>query len=385
MPVTTTGVQYSGIWNLSSQASAKALGTWTGLPQLFSWGGNGFGQLGLGNTTQYSSPKQVGALLDWSNISESIYEGVVATKTDGTLWSWGRNVYGQLGDGTTIDKSSPVQVGTLTTWSKVAGGAGQFYAIKNDNTLWSWGHNNHGQLGLGNVTSYSSPKQVGALTTWSSISGGLTFGMALKTNGTLWAIGGWNINGELGLGNTTEYNSPKQVGALTTWAYVAAAGAARAVAAIKTDGTLWTWGNGLDGKLGLGNLTYYSSPKQVGILTDWLTITCGYAHAVAAKTDGTLWSWGINVSGQLGLGNTVSKSSPNQIGALTTWLKVTARYQQSFSIKTDGTLWAWGLNNAGQLGLGNLVDKSSPNQVGALTTWTFVSKGETGTVAIKTT
>ena len=385
MPSITTGVQYSGIWNLSSQASAKALGTWTGLPQLFSWGGNGFGQLGLGNTTQYSSPKQVGALLDWSNISESIYEGVVATKTDGTLWSWGRNVYGQLGDGTTIDKSSPVQVGTLTTWSKVAGGAGQFYAIKNDNTLWSWGHNNHGQLGLGNVTSYSSPKQVGALTTWSSISGGLTFGMALKTNGTLWAIGGWNINGELGLGNTTEYNSPKQVGALTTWAYVAAAGAARAVAAIKTDGTLWTWGNGLDGKLGLGNLTYYSSPKQVGILTDWLTITCGYAHAVAAKTDGTLWSWGINVSGQLGLGNTVSKSSPNQIGALTTWLKVTARYQQSFSIKTDGTLWAWGLNNAGQLGLGNLVDKSSPNQVGALTTWTFVSKGETGTVAIKTT
>ena len=173
---------------------------------------------------------------------------MLAVKTDGTLWAWGRAANGGLGDGTTVAKSSPVQVGALTTWATVlASTARHSLAVKTDGTLWSWGANFNGQLGLGNTTSYSSPKQVGALTTWSKLSGGQVFSHAIKTDGTLWAWGDGGAiftpgpyaylpavpaRGALGLGNTTVYSSPKQVGALTTWTEVSSRD--YAVLAIKT-------------------------------------------------------------------------------------------------------------------------------------------------------
>ena len=184
--------------------------------------------------------------------------------------------------------------------------------------LWSWGRNNVGQLGLGNITTYSSPKQVGALVTWAAISEGVSHSLAVKTNGTLWSWGA-NYQGCLGLGNITYYSSPKQVGALTAWSKVSG-GNAYASFAIKTDGTMWAWGQGSTGRLGLGNTTDYSSPKQIGALTTWSKIVgSGYKFGLAIKTDGTLWSWGSGGSGQLGLGNLISYSSPKQVGALTTW------------------------------------------------------------------
>ena len=137
---------------------------------------------------------------------------------------------------------------------------------------------------------------------------------------------------------------------------------------------MWSWGHSSYGQLGLGNTTNYSSPKQVGALTTWLNITGGYSYSLATKTDGTLWSWGYNAYGQLGLGNITSYSSPKQVGALTTWSKITAGYFHSLTIKTDGTLWSWGFNVFGQLGLGNITYYSSPKQVGALTTWYAAAK-----------
>jgi len=136
--------------------------------------------------------------------------------------------------------------------------------------LFSWGAGQNGKLALGNVTNYSSPKQVGSLTTWNTLggaAGGSSF--AIKANGTLWSWG-YNGNGELGLNNTTTYSSPTQVGALTNWSAVG--GGTNSIAAIKTDGTLWTWGFNAYGQLGLGNTTGYSSPKQVGALTTWIII-----------------------------------------------------------------------------------------------------------------
>ena len=139
------------------------------------------------------------------------------------LQTWGYGDSGQLGDGTTITKSSPIQIGSLTTWASIASGAGANYALKTDGTLWAWGGNSSGGLGQGNTTSRSSPVQIGALTTWAKVdaSGWNNYAKAVKTDGTLWVWGRNNI-GQLGLGNTTNYSSPKQLGALTNWYDVSA-------------------------------------------------------------------------------------------------------------------------------------------------------------------
>ena len=386
MPIVYPYTQYSGIWTMQQANAAISAGTWPvgyNTYSLYSWGNNVIGQLGLGNTTYYSSPKQVGSAYWRTGSTCDVFAGAI--RSDGTLWTWGSNNAGNLGLGNTTNYSSPKQVGALTTWAKVFASRFSMLATKTDGTLWSWGSGLQGRLGLGNTTNYSSPKQVGALTTWLTITGGgyaIGSALAIKTDGTLWAWG-YNINGQLGLGNTLTYSSPQQVGSLTNWLYVSGG---YATYAIKTDGTLWAWGRGTRGQLGLGNSTNYSSPKQVGALTNWLKVTGGgyFGFAVAVKTDGTLWSWGSNNYGQLGLGNTTSYNSPKQIGALTTWLNVIGGgYAYALAVKNDGTLWAWGTNGAGQLGLGNTTSYSSPVQVGALKTWSPVlSIGQTNTLVL---
>ena len=349
--------------------------TSTILYNLYGWGVGTGGALGLGNTTTYSSPMQVGSLTVWSSVNISSGSNFsAAIKSDGTLWMWGNNPYGQLGLGNTTNYSSPKQVGALTNWSQIASsGPYSSVAIKTDGTLWAWGYNGYGSLGLGNTTNYSSPKQVGSLNTWYKLSGGTTFVLSIKTDGTLWSWGR-NDSGQLGLGNITNYSSPMQVGALTTWSNVFSSSGSSY--AIKTDGTLWSWGNGLVGALGLGNTTYYSSPMQVGALTNWAKVTTNGANfALAVKTNGTLWGWGYNVNGQLGLNNTTNYSSPKQVGSLTTWAKTFGGSSYSMAIDTSGKLYAWGNNNVGQLGLSNTTNYSSPKQVGALTTWSSVSLG----------
>jgi len=247
---------------------------------LWSWGYNAQGQLGHGDVTYLSSPKQVGSLTTWLLTACGAYHAL-AIKTDGTLWAWGFNTFGQLGLNDTISRSSPVQVGALTTWSKIAGGRNCSIVIKTDGTLWAWGTNFYGQLGLGNTTYYSSPKQVGALTTWSTIAGGNFQTVAIKTDGTLWTWGRNNV-GQLGLGNSITYSSPKQVGTLTTWNALHTDGAlSTSTFAIKTDKTLWAWGGNLRGQLGLGNTADYFSPKQVGALANWTQVSNGGDTTIA--------------------------------------------------------------------------------------------------------
>jgi alpha-tubulin suppressor-like RCC1 family protein len=372
-------IQYGGIWTASQQADAKAAGTWPvpPAPKLYSWGVNSQGQLGIGNTTAYSSPKQIGSLTNWSNISFG-NAVCLSTKTDGTLWAWGQNNLSTLGVGDTINRSSPTQVGALTNWSSLsANGYFASFAIKTDGTLWSWGYNAQGQLGLGNTTySFSSPQQVGSLTNWRYVNSGVFNVFSIKTDGTLWTWGASQGDfGQAGTGTGAfSASSPVQVGALTDWLLVSSA--QYMTASIKTNGTLWTWGRNNFGQLGLGNTTNYSSPKQVGALTNWLNVVCKYNSILAVKTDGTLWSWGVNSAGQLGLGNTTNYSSPKQIGALTGWSKVSIGYSgNAFAIKNDGTLWAWGANGSGQLGTGNLTGISSPVQVGTLASWINIAGG----------
>lgn len=349
---------------------------------LFSWGrGTTYGTTGFGSLTNYSSPKQLGLLTNWASaLAADDYD--MAVDSSGQLWGWGRNHQGQLGLGNLTPYSSPKQVGALTNWAVVDGKRQFSAAIKTDGTLWMWGYNATGELGQNNTISRSSPVQVGVLTNWAYL-GPTMFSMhAVKTDGTLWSWG-QNSFGQLGLGNQTYYSSPKQVGILTTWSSVS--GGVYFVAATKTDGTLWTWGQNSYGQLGLGTVGVYankSSPTQVGGLTTWLRVSCGFYSTFAIKTDGTLWSWGANAQGQLGLNNRTDYSSPKQVGALTTWSKIKAGGDCSVAgITTSGALWMWGYNNYGQLGLSNITNYSSPKQVGSSTTWLEVGISATNALA----
>jgi alpha-tubulin suppressor-like RCC1 family protein len=344
---------------------------------LFGMGRNSIGSLGNGTATAYSSPVQVGTLTNWKQISPTS-NSTIGIKVDGSLWAWGYNRDGQLGNSTTTNYSSPIAVGALTNWKFVSCGYSSGYsvlAIKTDGTLWAWGNNRYGQLGNGTGTYYSSPIQIGALTNWKQISLGFS-SAAIKTDNTLWTWGD-NTYGQLGIsaGSTTHYSSPIQVGALTNWKQVSSGSGAFSrgfIAAIKTDGTLWAWGqNSSTGALGNNTLTNYSSPIQIGALTNWNQVSTGDKHISAIKTDGTLWACGYNLNGQLGNGTVTSYSSPIQIGALTNWKSVACGGSHTMAIKTDGTLWGWGgaSSNFGQLGNNTVVNYSSPIQIGTLTNW----------------
>ena len=371
-PVDGEGGSASGVWTLDQVADYEKQGLWPKPildAELYAWGDNSTGQLGLGDTTNRSSPVQVGALVTWAEVTTG-GSATVAIKNDGTMWSWGYNGQGQLGLGDTTERSSPVQIGALTTWASVSVGGNFALAIKTDGTLWSWGSNTtYGQLGLGDTTNRSSPVQVGALTTWAKVGPGQASSFAIKTDGTMWSWGR-NDDGALGIddGSFARRSSPVQIGSNTYWADVA--GGKDGALAVTTDGKLYAWGYNGSGQLGLGNTTYRISPVQVGALTTWAKVSMGFGnYSIAVKTDGTLWGWGKNNFAQLGLNNTTDYSSPVQVGALTNWSKIAAGNENVLAIKTDGTLWTWGYNNKGQLGLGDTTDRSSPVQVGALTTW----------------
>ena len=419
--------------------------------KLYAWGAGTNGGTGQNNTTDLSSPVQVGSLTDWAKLpfNGGLEDAQFAIKTDGTLWAWGNSLSGMLGVRNTTVYSSPIQVGsgggwhavassgyatialrrptiaagttsgylfgagvnvsgainrlgtnnaspaayssfvqigTLNNWSDISVHTTGGSAVKADGTLWAWGHNTNGSVGDGTTTHRSSPVQIGAVTTWSSVSRG-AYGatVAIRTNGTMWSWGDNTTAGQLGLGDTTNRSAPVQIGLLTTWS--SAQLGYKHVGAIKTDGTLWTWGRNNQGALGHGDTTSLSSPVKVGTLTDWASFSGGRPHSLAIKTDGTLWAWGDNSNnGQLGLGDVTDRSSPVQVGSLTTWSSVAALYETSFAVKTDGTLWAWGDNSVGALGQGDTTDRSSPTQVGTLTDWATVQQscGQDAVAAIKT-
>jgi|GEM_PF-921742 len=255
---------------------------------LWSWGYNEYGQLGDGTTNdRYNNPARIGSDTDWAAISTGYYHSL-ALKSDGSLWAWGRNVSGQLGDGTTTNKSSPTRVGADTDWAYIsAGGWGHSLAIKSDGTLWAWGCNDSGQLGDGTTTSKTSPVKIGTDTDWVAVSGGYYYSLALKSDGTLWAWG-YNQSGQLGNGTTNPTPTPVRIGTDTNWAVIEAGGDHSL--AIKSDGTLWAWGNNGTGKLGDGTKVDKSSPVRIGTDTNWVSVAAEGSHSLGIRSDGTLWA-----------------------------------------------------------------------------------------------
>jgi alpha-tubulin suppressor-like RCC1 family protein len=354
-----------------STAAVKVDGT------LWTWGSNSFGQLGLSNLTNRSSPVQMGALSNWNQIGFG-NGSMFSIKTDGTLWSWGNNSFGQLGTNTTTLSNvvSPVQIGTLSDWSKIGIGAGinrHSAALNSSNQLYVWGNNSFGQLGISDLTHRSSPVRIGALSNWTSIVLNGVNSFALDSNSLLWSWGAATYLGYTGV------ISPIQIGSTeVSYNWKQAFGGGRFSAAIRYDGTLWTWGANGNGELGLSDITNRSTLVQVGTENYWNQIATGPNNTLAIKTDGTLWACGYNTSGQLGLSDTTSRSSFVQVGSLSNWSKVACGYS-AIAMKTDGTLWGWG----SYLGNGLGSNSSSPVQIGSDTNWSQISFARYHAVAIK--
>jgi alpha-tubulin suppressor-like RCC1 family protein len=392
----------TGVWTLQEVRDKQLAGEWdyTEPADLYTWGDNGVGRLGHNNQTKYSSPTQVPG--SWSKVfitGPGNQKYLLLSKESGTLWGVGESYEGALGlnDGAASLRSSPIQIGTDTTWSNAVGGENMTIATKTNGTLWMWGDNTYGGLGANLAggmpyTKRSSPIQVGTDTTWSTnIANGQGAAWAIKTNGTLWAWGNNQQYAALGLnqqGPGTNYSSPVQVGTNTTWSSLGAgSGQGGAVAAFKTDGTLWVWGRNNNGQLGQNSINSpssagFSSPTQLPGTT-WASVSVGGAMLMATKTDGTLWSWGYNNFGLLGHNDNTKRSSPTQIGTDTTWSQVSGKQRAGYigvAIKTDGTMWAWGNNDKGELGQNNKTQRSSPVQIPG--TWSsFDSTGYNGNIA----
>lgn len=344
--VTTTGCWQSVSAGMSHTMAIRSDGT------LWAWGGNSFGQLGDGTTIGKTTPVQIGTANDWQSVSAGSMH-TMAIKTNGTLWGWGLNGNSQLGDGTTNGRIFPAQVDSATNWQSVCAGDNNTLAIKTNGTLWAWGYNGYAQFGDGTMNSKSTPYQIGTATNWKSIDAGNLHTIALKTNGTLW---GWgtNADGQIGDGTTAVRFSPVQIGTETDWKSIAA-GANHSVA-LKTNGVLYTWGHNQWGQLGDNTNVSKSIPNPV--FDQVQNITAGSDYTAGTTTFGNMWSCGSNFFGQLGNGTTIN-SNTIQLTNSNNHQMVAAGTEHALSLHTDGSLSACGANGSGKLGNGSTVNSST--------------------------
>lgn len=366
---------------------------------IFSWGLNNFGQLGIstggsqvGNPDTFRSVPVTITLgaPNWRKACSGTYGGI-ALQSDGALQVWGNNLYGQLGisNPSTGNLYGATLYGGDKNWRNIADSATEGFAgIRFDGSLWVWGRNERCQLGIGNTVQWSTPITTFAGgNNWKQVSMGWKHTAAVKTDGTLW-IWGWNQDGRLGIGTTTPVIASTPVTTFAggnTWKQVACGYGH--VHAIKTDGSLWGWGDNTYGQLAIPTLYQKSItvPTQVeNVGYKWKQVSCGAIHSAAIAENGSLWAWGANSFGQIGIDKTGFFIDPNQINATQdsrfsadVWKQVSCGYYQTSAVKTDGTLWVWGRNNVGQVGIGitNEGISTPVTTIAGGTNWRSVSVG----------
>ncbi len=290
-----------------------------------------------------------------------------------TVWQDNRNSATSMSDifGTLINVNNKTVhnlQSSVRGWIAVAAGQGHSCGIRSDGSLWAWGWNANGQLGLGDTSNRNVPTQVGIHQDWIAVKAGSFHSLGIRSDGSLWAWGG-NNSGQLGVGYPNNSPSPTQVGTLRDWIAVTA-GDLHSLG-IRADGSLWAWGWNANGQLGLGNTNdSYHAPTLMGN-DNWITVAAGHGHSLGTRSNGSLWAWGWNTYGQLGLGNTNdSYHAPTLVGS-DNWITVAAGFGHSLGIRSDGSLWVWGLNQYGQLGLGDTRDRNVPTLVGKKFPWTM--------------
>lgn len=402
---------------------------------LWAWGKNDKGQLGNGNTTLTAGHtlERIGSDNDWVSIAAG-GEHVLALRSDGTLWAWGANEEGQIGNGaiSTMPVNAPQQIGTGHQWKHISAGRDFSIAVRAQGTLWSWGANGSGQCGNGGTLAVPAPQQIGSENTWAMAAAGGGHGVAIKTNGSLWVWGG-NESGQLGIGNTTDQlqpvvlsntvsivscvagnrfslflnaqgalsgmgessdgqlgngpngivSLPVTISAHEEFVSLEASRSGFNTFALKSNGQLLAWGANNNGQIGDGTQTMRDAPILVNGANEYIAVAPGGWHTLAIKADGTLWAWGNNSGGELGNGSFVSAQAPLQIGTDNDWAQVSANIGHSAGIKSDGTLWTWGTNYNGNLGHGTTSPSNVPIQVGQGNDWAHVSLGGSHAIAIK--
>lgn len=345
---------------------------------VLAWGKNGSGQLGDLTTTDRNTPvapvnlpKIKAVAVGGGQIvigEQTVVVGhTVALADDGTVWTWGDNIYGQLGNGTNTNNPTPAQVAELTKVVAVAAGKTHTVVLKEDGTVWAWGKNDKGQLGDGTTTDSNKPVQVKGLSSSNgfvaAIAAGDAHTVVLGSDGTVWSVGS-NSNGQLG--NTTAVESKVFVPTSGILTAIAVSAGDKFTVVLKRDGTVWAWGINDKGQLGNNSTTEKALPVQVKDLTSVAMISAGNQHAVALKQDGTVWSWGSNSKGQLGDGMTANSLVPVKAKDLSGVVSIEAGNDYTISLKTEQTdysFWAWGSNLYGQLGDGKNEDSHVPKQI----------------------
>ncbi|MBI5639560.1 MAG: DUF1566 domain-containing protein [Nitrospirae bacterium] len=336
------------VWPVRSSSTSRVKAG-----KVLSVGLNDHGQLGSGTADEEREIFQpVSGLNDVTKVVAGD-EHAVAIKADGSIWAWGRNAEGQLGDGTNEDRIVPVMVKGLWDVVDVAAGIYHTVALRTDGTVWAWGRNYYGQLGDGTIEDRRNPVQIKMLTDVVRVFTGMYHTFALKKDGTVWAWG-WNNYGQLGDGTSIDSRTPVQIEKLTNVAEISA-GIHHSVA-LKKDGSVWAWGWNNFGLLGEETKEDGKTPIQVKGLAGIVEISSGMYHTVALKSDGTVWAWGKNEFGQLGTSTTAKGSTAKMVEGIGGLQHVAAGMNHTAALKSDNTIWVWGQDMKGK------KEKSSPVQ-----------------------
>ena len=353
----------------------------------YAWGNNNQGQLGDNTAVNKSSPVTVvGGITNWSQVSAGNRHSLGVA--NGIAYAWGNGSNGLLGTGGTESASSPVTVaGGITNWSQVSAGGYHSLGIAGG-VAYAWGANimfgtPTGSVGDGTVIDKSSPVAViGGITDWSQVSAGFTGQSLGIANGIAYAWGN-NPIGQLGVNDILKYSSPVTVvGGITDWSQVSAGNSHSLGIA---NGIAYAWGNGSNGLLGTGGTESASSPVTVaGGITNWSQVSAGLSHSLGIA-GGVAYAWGANTSGQLGDGSTSTRLSPvTVVGGITNWSQVSAGLSHSLGVTLSGIGYGWGSNSNGRLGDNTLINRSSPvTVVGGITNWSQVSAGSYFSLAIE--
>jgi alpha-tubulin suppressor-like RCC1 family protein len=350
------------------------------------WGHGLLGDGGLGRSL-YGDIKPAGNTV--VQVAAGWYRHHLILRSDGTVWAWGRNGSGQLGDGTTTGEGMPVQVTGLTGVTQVAAGYDHSLALKSDGTVWAWGNNNHGQIGNGTSVGSLVPVQVPGLDHVTKISAGYGFSLALRSNGTVWAWG-WNDKAQLGAFSTSPFSLvPVQVPGLAHVTGISAGidhAVATATNGISAVTSVWAWGGNEVGQLGDGTLTSHGAKQVTGLPVSIAGIAAGGEFTTVLGGDGTVWAWGYDTSGQLGNAPSTSPVTRpvNTIGLGSGIIQLSAGGAHVLALKPNGTVLAWGNNQLSQLGIGSQASVTGPVQVTGLTSATQVAAGLDVSFAVHT-